>query len=210
MIKSQLDIWEEELNAYPKGVRVSLIVAISIIISFLIWELWIGDISSSVDMLSEQNKRLEKKIDKINLKMYENTIKMLKDKILVAKSENERLKYHLRYLMSASSKYDFLWFDEERFLNILKEILEYSVKLGIRIDNIKTIPLNPNESKTLTGVVKKIKIVGAGNYIDIIKMIYFIESFNVLFEISEIKIWLSNRDNELKFNLLITQYGIKK
>jgi len=90
---------------------------------------------------------------------------------------------------------------------ILKSILKYSVKLGIRIDKIESIHLQNRDIGQYIKVGKVIKIEGVGNYGDIIKMLYYIDSFKALLNITDIKIWLDK--GELKFTIIIVQYGIE-
>ena len=210
MKQNQWNIWEEELTAYPVWVRIVLIAVTSLIIILLVWEVWLGDIASSVSNLSDKNKQLENKIKRLNPKIYNAKIKRLERDILKLKSDEERSRYRLMHMKSIASKSRFLWFDENRFLTILKGVLEYSVKLGIRIDEIKSLKLSKTQKKDYVGLVKKVKMSGAGSFANIVKMIYYIESFNVLLEVSEVKIWLDSDNEELKFKLILTNYGITK
>ena len=202
-----LEQWEDELISYPVGVRISIIVAITLIIAWFGWEFWISSLVNSIDTALEKKITLEREISRITPKKFENRISILKHKKMSIEQDIEKSKYLLKNLKQKSYQYSFLWFDENRFLMILKKILKYSVKLGIKIDEIKSIPIQQREITPHIKIAKVIKIEGVGNYTDIIKMLYYIDSFKVLLEMTNIKIWLEK--SELKFRIIITQYGIK-
>ena len=202
-----LEQWEDELVSYPVSIRITIIVITSLIVMWLGWEFWISSLSDSIDSALEKKIALERDISRLTPEKFEKKISLLKYKKMSSEKDIENSKYRLRNLKEESYKYSFLWFDENRFLMILKKILKYSVKLGIKIDEIKSIPIQQREIAPHIKIEKVIKIEGVGNYTDIIKMLYYIDSFKVLLEMTSIKIWLEK--SELKFRIIITQYGIK-
>jgi len=202
-----LEQWENELVSYPIWMRISIIVSISIIILWVGWEFWVSPLIDDITTASNRQIKLEKDISRINPKIFKDSIAILKHKRMVIRNSIENSKFRLNRLESESYKYKFLWFDENRFLMILKSILEYSVKLGIKIDKIKSLDIQNRDIEQYIKIGKIIKIEGAGSYGDIIKMLYYIDSFKALLNITDIKIWLDN--GELKFTIIIVQYGIE-
>jgi len=202
-----LEQWENELVSYPIWMRISIIVSISMIILWVGWAFWISPLIDDIAIASDKKNKLERDISRINPKIFKDSIAILKHKKMSIKKSIENSKFRLNRLESESYKYKFLWFDENRFLMILKSILKYSVKLGIRIDKIESIHLQNRDIGQYIKVGKVIKIEGVGNYGDIIKMLYYIDSFKALLNITDIKIWLDK--GELKFTIIIVQYGIE-
>ena len=198
--------WDDELASYPSGVRVVIIFLIPTIILWLGWEFWISSLIQEIDNISNQNIKLERKISKVSPKRFETKIAILKNRKNRIKNSIEDSSYRLKHIKSEAYQYSFLWFDENKFLIILKKILKYSVKLGIRIDKIESIPIHKREISPHISIGEMIKIEGAGSYSNIIKMLYYIDSLEILLEIKSIEIWLDN--DELKFRVKITQYGI--
>ena len=202
-----LQQWEEELSSYSNGVRGAIIILVPTIILWLGWELWISSLLEDMDNSSDKIINLERDISKISPKRFEKKISILQNRENRIKKSIEDSRYRLRHLESKAYRYNFLWFDENRFLMILKKILKYSVKLRIKIDKIESIPIQKRKISPYIAIKKMIEIDGVGNYADIIKMLYYIDSFNVLLEIESIEILLEK--SELKFRIVITQYGIE-
>jgi Tfp pilus assembly protein PilO len=214
MKKSLLKRSENDLLRLPAYQRVALIVMLSLFILWSGWEFWLSDIYRSMHRLEKENLKLEEKIKKIELENYRKVLKKIEHERLAVLENIKKRKYELQYIKGRAREHNFMWFDEERFLVLFEKIMAYSIRLGIRIDRVETLPVSGEKKDSYISIKKRVSMSGAGNFADIMKLVYYIESFKILLSTEYLKIVLFKKEeeegggSELRFRIIIVQYGV--
>jgi|GEM_PF-2242278 Tfp pilus assembly protein PilO len=205
---------EKDLLNLPVYQRIALI---SLVFSFILWcgwSLWISELSSGLQRIESENSNLKREIKKKDLQNYRRVLTKIRQERLRLREIQKEYDRKLTYIKSKAREYDFMWFDEERFLQLFEKIMTHTIRLGIRVDKVETLPIVATTRNKYIDTKKRVSIRGAGNFADIVKLLYYIESFKILISIKSVEITLvksgKDRDfeNELRFNIIMEQYGV--
>ena len=224
---------ESELAAMSLPKRLASYLLLLVLLILAVWGWWIDPMLQRTATLQTQNEKLEREILLRNPKKFlEIAQKTQLEKIALAKRLDQD-RALLKELQAKARQYRFLWFDEGRFLAFLEAVLRRSLELGLTIDRIeklapqkKSKPTMVDQAKTaISNAMKKqasqaihiptvmpqrsVAIVGSGRYPDLVKLLYFIESFNLLLAVDRTEIRHEDNATEIHYRVLLKQYGME-
>ncbi len=213
-----LELW---LNRQNTSVRLLIYISIFFLILVPGWTIWIDPLLEEHTQNLRKIAKLKKQLHRYSPIRYkqieisaQNSLKKLDQQISQLTSRLQNINAHAR-------KFSYLWFDTQQFTAFLQAILSKSLDLNLRIDKINKISTkiskSSQEAKNYEDnflivpklLLQKIVIIeGAGNFPDIIRLIYFIESFNFLIKTERLLIKKSEVGKKNHFQIQLKFYGL--
>ncbi|WP_201352409.1 type II secretion system protein GspM [Hydrogenimonas urashimensis] len=198
---------ESQLEAFPPAKRMALTAGTALMIVALGWYGWIEPLGEQIDAARMECRQLEQKIAAVDLRRIERKLEEVKKRRMELEEKVQETAAAKRYLQSRAKRLDFIWFEQKSFLEMLDRVLKRSVELGLRIDLIESSDDKGGVSPMIERR-KRVRIDGAGDFPDIVRLIHYIESFNALLKVEGVKIGLDKK-NETLFHLDLVSYGAK-
>jgi len=160
----------------------------------------------------ERQLELQENVDRLQLEISKNRTKRLKVQLLKKKKELMKSKEEfqvqrddINFVMSNIYKIKYAFFSDIHWANTLDNMLKYSVTKNLKIESIKSINI-VDDSKSIIKERKNIKVLGTGNYSDILDYIQYIENFDTLLKFNKVDIKLLN--TKVVFEFEISAYGV--
>jgi Tfp pilus assembly protein PilO len=205
-MNAMLQDTDNQLAAMPPAQRAFVIAFVAIAVMVAGWY-FVGD-----DMLA-QIENEEGQIASLQAKIRRNTVRALgariakkKKAILKLESAIERAKVAETALRARTERLDFFFFDRERFYEMFERILRRSTELGVRLDSV-TLEDEVKAVSPLLEQKKRIRFEGAGLFGPVVRLSWFIESFNALVKIDRFAIWYDEEAKEERFAIDLLLYG---
>jgi len=172
------------------------------------WYGWIEETRTRIDEVSARTAGLERQIGQIDLRRLAQRVEHMRQKRLETVEElheSERAVGFLRTKMGGIRKFGF---DQEMEAELLDAILKRSVELGLRIERIESVN-DPADLTPLLERKKRLRIEGEGAFAPIVKLVYHIESLNMLAKIGSLGLRL-DRNGATLFTIDLLAYGVKR
>ncbi|MDD2265917.1 hypothetical protein [Sulfuricurvum sp.] len=201
----QLDNLDEQLLWYNAQQRWLIYIGSAIGILVMGWMFYLSDALDELTSLQEQNTLLVKQIsenspDAYRAKITQSTNALIKEEAHTASLEDE--KQALLVQMAASQG---LVFDNRRYAAMLDQLLERSVRLGLKVELMESV----DTDKVFFGKVKqykKLTITGTGSFPAIADFLTFIEGQNTLVEVQSVQI--RSDEEKPRFEAVILYMGV--
>jgi hypothetical protein len=115
----------------------------------------------------------------------------------------------LTLLRGRTERLDFFIFDKYRFYEMFERVLARSTQLGVRLDSV-TLEDEVRPLTTLLEQKKRIRIEGAGGFAPVLRLSWFIESFDALMKIDRFDFRYDEEAKEPRFVIELLFYGAKE
>lgn len=198
---------EKQLESFSAAKRLVVVMGAAIMIVAIGWYMWIAPLNEEIEISSIRCDQLQQQIARVDLRRISSKLEQVKRERLKLQEELIDADAAKRYLQSRAKSLHFIWFEQKSFLEMLDRVLKRSVDLGLRIDLIESVDDN-EEVSPLIEKKKSVHIEGEGQFPDIVKLVQYIESFNALLKVENIKVWL-NEKGETLFSIELFSYGAK-
>ncbi len=216
MINSALEDIENQLEEQPKSVRIA--IYISLFLSIL-WFVWSIEYSSQFEQYQKQSLKIEKAKKKITHyypRRYIIRLHKLKKSLKNLEKESHKLEDTLATIENNAKNYRYLWFDNRQFIALIEAIMRRSLELNLEIDKVIKVNIKKDEEVKLKGELpklipqKNLYIKGVGRFDKIVRLVYFIDSFNFLLESQKIEMIKGKSSDSINFLISFKLYGLKK
>ena len=198
---------ETRFESYGPARRWGLTLGAAAMIVLLGYYLWIEPMEREIETEQGQIARLQRQIAQVRLRQINAMLAKTKKERMVLQERLDRADAAKRYLQSVAHRYDFIWFDQKSFLEMLDRVLKRSVDLGVRLDVVETFDENGSVSP-LIEKKKRVVMEGGGAFGDIVRLVHYIESFNALLKVTLLRVEADEKGGTL-FHLELLSYGAK-
>ncbi len=208
MWEKLLDKIDNETAKYSPQMVLLMSVLLGLLIMGGVYYFIIADQIETNEKLLNNNNKL---INKINKKRRLN--RLLPDRIVSYKKNYEKekkniekLKYEKLNLLTNIQSNEYLSFNPKKEATLLQSILDKSVKQNVLIDEI-SINLANKKFAGLLKTKETLDIKGSGKFLDIEKLIRFIEKQRLFILIDNLEYSFDSSSSLLKFEAQISIYG---
>ncbi len=204
-LETQLDTIDEQLLAYGPAQRWLIYIGSAAGILLMGWMFYLSDALAELSGLEEQNRALVQQIGENSPEVYRSKISQTAEAIAREKSRAAALEHEKQALLAEMSASSGLVFNNRTYAQMLERLLERSVWLGLKIEQMES----EETAKPFFGKItqhKKLTVTGTGNYPAIADFLAFVEEQNTLVQIDTVQI--RSDEEKPRFEAVILYMGV--
>lgn len=204
-LETQLETIDEQLLGYTPAQRWLIYIGSAAGIVLMGWMFYLSDALVELSDLEEQNRVLTEQVEQTSPEAYRARISRTTAAITEEGSRTAALEKEKEILLDQMAASNGLVFDNRIYTHILQQILERSVRLGLKIDVMES----EESGKTFFGKVreyKKLSITGTGSYPAVAEFLAFIEAQNALVQIESVRV--QAEEEKPRFEAVILFLGV--
>ncbi len=205
-MKHQLAELETQLAQMGRAKRVAVHLIVLCATVYMSWVLYGEALSEEIVSKQEQIESLEMKLLKNSNRSLESAILKAKKESLVLEDGINHLHFQKQFLQTKLQSINFIYYNERGSIEILDDILKFSVEGGIALEQIKSTLL---ESKPQVHLQPKSRLVvsGTGDFAAITGLHHYIDSLNALLVTESLHVSIDEM-NATRFELILLHYGV--
>ncbi len=206
-----MSIWqqtEEQLASFSPLKRWGVTILAVLMTVAGVWFFWVEDVEVQIESAEARRVQLAQQMRHVDIRRVSKKIEQIKKERLVSEEKLLKSRAAFGFLRTKLERVHKVRFDQKRLADLLEAILKRSADLGLRIKSIKSVPKSGDLTPFLESK-REIKVEGSGDFADIVKLTYFIESLDMLAKLESIKISL-DEDGRTIFDIDIKSYGMKR
>ncbi len=220
-MNAQLTEAEEQLQELlpEKSHQWIAIIVLPLLLLWVGYALFLEEDMSRLSSLTNQKEQMEAKIAHANTKGLARKIETMRHTIKKSHAETLELQKDLVSLNTYIETIPQLRYDEDTYLKMLEKVLDRSVALSLKIDQAEEALLDENnrtQSPRMApgafGVYrfKRLVITGEGNFVDIVQLANYIDTFTLPHRIAQLRIEKVEEQEVPSFLLSVDFYGVSQ
>ena len=206
-----MSIWqqtEEQLASFSPLKRWGVTILAAVMTVAGVWFFWVEDVEAQIESAEARRTQLARQMRQVDIRRVSKKIERIKKERLASEEKLLKSRAAFGFLRTKLERVHKVRFDQKRLADLLDAILKRSVDLGIRVKSIQSAPKSGDLTPFLEAK-REVRVEGGGDFADIVKLTYFIESLDMLAKLESVKISL-DEDGRTVFDIYIETYGMKR
>ena len=215
-MRAMIEETEEQLQSMAPLLRRMVVAGVPLLIVLAGWYFFLDPIFTEAQQVETKIAETRKKLASLKTPALRSRIRKIERKIPALRSEIERYRQELAFVESAAQNLPRIWFDDKRYLELLQGMLNRSVALSLRVDEVAEQDETPKWKAALpvaaVAPFKTVTVTGAGSFANIVRLANYCESFDMPLRIEEMTVERDRNASTSRplFTLKIRLYGVRR